>query len=379
MKIFSAFILIVFTSVCMNANCQNIVLTDAKATKETVCLYHNLKKIADEKTYLFGHQDDLAYGVNWRYKERKSDVMESCGDYPALYGWDLGRIENADTNNIDGVPFRKMKKYIQDAYNRGGVITISWHMNSPLGNSKSAWDTTHGTLATLLPSGTNHELFKTWLNNAAVFLSSLKGKNGEAIPVIFRPFHEQSGNWFWWCRNACSEQEFKIVWRYIVYYLRNEKQLHNLIFNYNVSDIKSKEDFYTYYPGNDVVDMVSFDNYQNSTTENDRNWFIQETNRRLDILDVVAAETHKIPALAETGLEAIPDSTWWTNTLTKAIGNHAIAYILLWRNHGYNEYMKKMHYYVPYEGQISKNDFIKYYGLPQTLFQKEVAVLKVYE
>lgn len=95
--------------VSCKAMAQQELPSDKDATKETVNLYNNLKKLA-EKGFMFGHQDDLAYGVEWKYKEGRSDVKEVAGDYPAVYGWDLGGIERQSNElNIDGIPFRKMK------------------------------------------------------------------------------------------------------------------------------------------------------------------------------------------------------------------------------------------------------------------------------
>lgn len=50
------------------AAAQKELPVDKEATKETVNLYNNLKRLA-EKGFMFGHQDDLAYGVEWKYKE----------------------------------------------------------------------------------------------------------------------------------------------------------------------------------------------------------------------------------------------------------------------------------------------------------------------
>src|SRR4029079_16429425 len=118
----------VFSSCAM---AQDDFCADKNATTETLNLYRNLKKLA-RKGFMFGHQDDLAYGVNWRYQEGRSDVKEAAGDYPAVYGWELGNIENSGDNNIDGVPFKKMRQFILEGYSRGAVITISWHANNPL-------------------------------------------------------------------------------------------------------------------------------------------------------------------------------------------------------------------------------------------------------
>ena len=62
------------------------------------------------KGILFGHQDDLAYGVGWEYVQGESDVKRVTGDYPALFGWELGGIEREDEVNLDKVPFVKMRE-----------------------------------------------------------------------------------------------------------------------------------------------------------------------------------------------------------------------------------------------------------------------------
>lgn len=375
----SVILFLLITVFSCKAVAQDELPADKNATKQTANLYRNLKKLT-AKGFMFGHQDDLAYGVGWKYEKGKSDVKEVTGDYPAVYGWDLGNIESADNNNnnIDGVPFGKMKQFIKEGYERGGVITISWHARSPFGYPKGAWDTTHGTVASVLPGGANNELYKEWLDRVAAFFLSLKGSKGELIPILFRPYHELTGNWFWWCKNACSEDEFKTLWRFVVYYLKEVKKVHNLIYVYNVADFDTKEDFLQRYPGDDVVDMISFDSYQYNDPSKD-DWFVKTIDKRLTIMEEIATEKNKIAAIAETGYEAIPYATWWTNVLLKAIGNHKISYVLVWRNHGYNESMKKMHYYAPYKGQASEEDFRKFYSMDNTLFEKDVSAEKLYE
>lgn len=195
---------------------------DKKATKETITLYTNLKKLLN-KGIMFGHQDDLAYGVGWKYEPGKSDIKEVTGDYPAVYGWELGHLEMDHPVNLDSVPFDKMKGFIREAYDRGGVITISWHLRNPL-TGKTAWDPEKGTVASILPGGQKHELYKGWLDKLASFMLDLKGKKGEYIPVIFRPFHELNGSWFWWGKNHCTPDEIKQLWHFTVAYLRDTKK-----------------------------------------------------------------------------------------------------------------------------------------------------------
>ena len=351
-------------------------LSDKNATPETVNLYQNLI-LLQEKGFLFGHQDDLAYGVKWRYEEGRSDIKDVTGDYPALYGWDLGGIEHQKSNNIDGVPFKKMKNWIKEIYDQGGVSTISWHMDNPL-TMKNSWDTTPGSLRSILPNGEKHQLYLSWLDQAAQFLGNLKGSDGKKIPILYRPFHELTGNWFWWCKNNASAQEFKEIWRFTIHYLRETKKLNNLIIVYNTADFKSKEEFLEYYPGDDVVDVLSFDKYQYTNPVTDSS-FITEVQNQLKIMNEVAVEHQKPMAIAETGYEQIPYENWWTKTLTEAIGNYKISFVLLWRNHGWQEQEKKMHYYAPYKGQLSEKDFMEFYNSPKTFFQKDITQENIYK
>jgi hypothetical protein len=353
---------------------QKTLPADKNASRSTINLYNNLKKLT-AKGIMFGHQDDLAYGVGWKYVAGKSDVKELVGDYPALYGWELGGIELNQPTNLDSVPFAKMKEFIKQGYERGGVITISWHFTNPV-TMKNAWDTTHAVQA-ILPGGNKNELYKKWLDKLAAFMQSLKGKNGEAIPVLFRPFHELTGNWFWWCRNTNSPDEFKQLWRFTVDYLRKTKAVHNLLYVYNTADFSNKEQFLERYPGDEYVDIVSFDSYQYGNPKND-NSFVKNVDFRLGVIEEVAKEKNKIPALAETGYETISYEEWWTKTLMKAIGEHKISYVLVWRNAG-QQANGHWHYYVPKKGDVSEQDFKKFYQLDKTLFQKDVAKERLYE
>ena len=66
-----------------------IVTVDQDATAETRALYHNLLKFQDD-AIMFGHQDDLAYGIGWWADDFRSDVHDVCGKFPAVFGWDAG-------------------------------------------------------------------------------------------------------------------------------------------------------------------------------------------------------------------------------------------------------------------------------------------------
>lgn len=327
-----------------------------QAAPKTKNLYKNLVALSKKGT-MFGHQDDLAYGVEWRYEPGRSDVKDVTGDYPAVYGWELGNLELDSSKNLDGVPFSNMRQYIIEAYQRGAVITLSWHINNPL-TGKNAWDPAPGTVTSILPGGAQHEKFVQWLDKGAAFINSLQTASGEMIPVLFRPYHELTGNWFWWCQNVCSADEFKQLWNYTITYLQQVKKLNNLLYVYNTAEIRSKEHFMERYPGDDKVDIVSFDSYRHGNMTD--SVFYARMNSAADIVLQVAAEHNKLAAIGETGYETIPDAEWWTKKLFPIIKNKPLSYVLFWRNHGKMKDTDKMHYYVPFKGDISADDFVKF-------------------
>ena len=237
-SIFIAVLLIVNT---LYAAAQ-AMLADKQATPQTTHLYNNLQKLLAHG-FMFGHQDDLAYGVGWKYEPGRSDIKDVTGDYPALYGFELGRIELDHSVNIDSVPFDKMRQYIHDAYERGGVITLSWHANNPL-TGKTAWDPSPPkTIAAIFDSAAVHALYTSWLDKVAAFIASLKGDKGEPIPVLFRIFHELNGSWFWWGGKNCTPDEIKKLYQFTESYLRDEKHLHNLIYEFNTDRFASQQEY----------------------------------------------------------------------------------------------------------------------------------------
>lgn len=357
-------------------------LLDAKATKETKNLYQNLIKLKD-KGVMFGHQDDLAYGVEWKYLDNYSDIQQISGDYPAVYGWEIGNIEHDEDKNIDGVPFYKLKEYIKQVYDNGGVNTISWHIDNPV-SLGSAWDTTKA-VSSILPGGEQHDLYVDWLKKSTKFFKSLRGSDHKRIPILFRPFHELNGGWFWWGAKHCTPEEYKELWKFTVDYMR-KMRVKNLIYVYNTNSFTNAAEFMERYPGDDYADVVSFDSYQfSSQRPSDEELKISSTNfnanlkKQLFILDSVATVHNKLATLAETGYEAIPDKTWWTATLWDAIKDYKISYVLLWRNFGWRDNEQKWHYYTPFKGQKSEVDFKKFHDLDSTLFLNDIKDQHLYK
>lgn len=332
---------------------------DMQATAETLQLFERLRSLM-QRGVMFGHQDDMAYGIGWKFEHDRSDVKEVCGDWPAVFGWDIGHLEADKPVNLDSVPFDSLRSYIRAVYERGGVNSISWHSNNPVSGG-SAWDTSLAVTA-ILPGGSSHTVYTAWLDRLADFMHSLKTVDGISIPVIFRPFHEHTGSWFWWGQRQCSTTEFRTLWQFTLNYLTTVKQVHNLLYAYSAADFDDDGQYMERYPGDAFVDIIGFDLYHSGSTIQ----YLQLLQQRLRILEAVAAINHKIPALTETGQERVPAANWWTQTLLPALQPFRLSYVLVRRNG------RPDHYYAPYPGQASEADFKKFRADGRTLFLQDL-------
>ncbi len=352
---------------CSFIKAQTNIPSDNKATKSTVALYQNLKKQM-QKGVMVGHQDAFAYGIGWYAQPGRCDVKDASGCYPAVFGWDLGGIEHGKAYNLDSVSFKEMRRYVQKVYRMGAVNTFSWHLDNLL-TGKSAWDASSDQVVkSVLPGGSKHEEFRQWLDQVAGFFLSLKDDKGKLIPVIFRPFHEHTGSWFWWGKKLCTEEQYKEMSRFSIDYLRNTKKVHNLLIAYSSGDFTTDTDFVNRYPGDKYVDIVGFDHYQYGMTPEVKTKFISSLRYELGVITDFAQKHNKIPALTETGLESLPDSTWFTSVLTDALKGYKVSYVLLWRN----AYNRKNHFYIPYPGHSSVKDFNRFIASPDVLMQDKV-------
>lgn len=356
-----AFILLIATGTFAQENSKGVDLVDHHANKKTRALYANLKYYSGKKL-MFGHQDDLAYGVGWKNEEGRSDVKDVSGSYPAVYGWDISKIGNKV--NIDGVNFENMVEWIKEGYERGGVITLSWHMDNPV-TKTDAWDTTSA-VKYIIPGGKLHDYYKSRLDEVAGFIEQLRKWIFVEIPVIFRPFHEHTGSWFWWGDGNCTPEEYKQLWQFTVKYLRDEKNLHNILYAYSTDVFSSREQYLKFYPGDDFVDILAMDDYHGISSKENTKGFIN----RLVMLTDIAAEKGKVSALSETGLESIPNEKWWTDILLESIKanekTRRISWVLVWRN------ANQKHHYAPYPGHPSERNFLKFYQDEYTWFESDL-------
>ncbi|MFP6582840.1 MAG: glycosyl hydrolase [Candidatus Hydrogenedentota bacterium] len=211
-----------------------------------------------------------------------------------------------------------------------------------------------------------HAAYCEALDRLAAFTRTLKDKNDQAIPIIFRPFHEHTGSWFWWGRDFCTAEDYIALWRFTVEYLRDMRNVHQFLYAYSPDKVGSKEEYFERYPGDAYVDILALDNYLYG--ENPKE--IEEMLVRLRLIVTEAETRNKVAALSETGLEKVIVADWFTRVILNPIKTDPVArkisYLLVWRNHSEN------HFFAPYPGHSSTEDFLKFYRDSFTVFGEAV-------
>lgn len=178
-------------------------------------------------------------------------IHGQTGKWVALLGFDYYAPKSA---KLVGFEERKPARWevvnplIKAHWKEGGLATINLHMTNPW-TGNNAWDKT-GNLVELLTADTAASRY--YRRQLAMIADGLDDLQQAGVVVLFRPFHEVNGGWFWW--GAKDPETTKRLWRAMFQYFTVERKLHNLIWAYNSRTM-------LHYPGDDFADMTSFDLY----------------------------------------------------------------------------------------------------------------------
>ena len=338
-----------------------------ESASEAQTLIDRLNKLQSSGGYAFGHHDDTAYGYDWEFLPDSSDVKALTGDYPAILDWDLGQIELGTPEQLDGVPFAFIRDEVKKQALRGGINSFSWHLRNPV-TGGDTWDVEGGNVVhrCVTEGDSINKVITAWITAAADFLGSLKDDEGRCIPVIFRPWHEHTGDWFWWGHAHCDTSDYVALW-HLTRKIFDQKGITNVVWAYcpDKTGASTQEQYMERYPGDEYVDILGADIYHYGG-EAGVDAFYQFVSNTLGAAVAVATEKGKIAALTETGCEAVVVPDWYTRVLANAVKDYPIALVSVWRNANKNK--KTEHFYVPYPGHPAAADFVKFYQLPQTIF-----------
>ena len=211
----------------------------------------NTKKIYDYLcesfgTYMLTCQQESTWMSSPEYE--MEIIEEATGKLPAMRGLDFMN------NDFDGVVERS-----EQWHEKGGLVTICWHTGVGGSGYQESLDESPD-YDKLLTEGTDeyNEMMSSW-DNAAKALQKLRD---EGITVLWRPFHEFDGQWFWWGKGG--SENFIKLWQLMYDKFTKEYELNNLIWVLGYSgEVKDG-----WYPGDDYCDIIGSDTYDNSTNKN---------------------------------------------------------------------------------------------------------------
>lgn len=227
--------------------------------------------------------------------EEISYIRDITGKEPLLRGFELlaysPNINYEDADEACLTEVRENKNTIEQAYKwgkEGGIVTFSFHWFSPVGGRDKSFyaaNTDFEPRKILVKGSPEREAFYSDMKVIAELLKPFKEAD---IPILWRPFHESDGRWFWWGRSgpfvACKL--YKLMFDFFV----NECELNNLLWVWNCR-LKSG------YPGDEYVDVISVDIYLPK---------FRKTDYATEYKKLIANTTaNKVVALAEVGY--IPD------------------------------------------------------------------------
>lgn len=369
----------------------SVKLVDSKATDSTKALAAYLTGLRADDKVLFGHQNSTFRSV--RDNGKTSDIKDITKSEAGLFGIDT--LALAGTECASENPLAASIEASKKAYKGGSIISLSCHMpnftNAKItatGDAKHPYDFSKCDFSEskdltpcadyILEGGEYNAQYNAYLDIIAEYALALQKEN---VPILFRPFHENSGGWFWW-GTSTSADSYRAIWRYMVNYLQ-AKGVHNLLYVYSPNGpIDNESDYLSRYPGDAYIDVLGFDYYDDyaDVSKYTGDTYFEALAKSCDVVAGLADKKAKIPAIAETGIRITgagkdslmvsgnptKDKDWYNQVVNTAV-EHDIPYFLLWAN------FDSENFFVPYKynetmGQEMINDFISAYNNDRSIF-----------
>ncbi len=255
-RLFVFFILvIVMNSTVLAQTAQDPV--NPHATPEARALLAYLQSISGKAT-IAGQHNYPNVGARWT-----GMAYDLTGKYPGLFGGDFGFSGGDDKDSVLARP--AMIEEVKRQYRNGAVVTLTWHEVRPTDNEPVTFhDSVQGHLtdaewkALLTPGSPLNLRWQAQVDVIAGYLAQLRAAH---VPVLFRPYHEMNGNWFWWGGRPGNDGS-AALYRQIYDRFVNVHHLDNLLWVWNAgSPGGNAGPIADYYPGPQFADLATMDIY----------------------------------------------------------------------------------------------------------------------
>jgi mannan endo-1,4-beta-mannosidase len=219
-------------------------------TKATLNYLYNLPNNGSSNRTIIGQQTGM-----WDNIIPK--IYSSTGKYPGFIGIDFEYSNNAsDINTAIGWANMNILIGVNTTWNNPVTGSLYNPASGGTGTPGTAWDTTNVDFVQLITDGTAlNTKFKTYLDALATGLLQFQNAG---VTVLYRPFQEVDGAWFWW--GAKDPTQFKNAWIYVFNYITVTNGLHNVLWIWCPTQDLSASAL-SYYPGSQYVDIIAVDKY----------------------------------------------------------------------------------------------------------------------
>lgn len=191
-------------------------------------------------------------------------AAQLAGKRPLLWGCDFGYTASGK----DAIASRPaiVREAIRQ-HQAGSIVTLMWHAIRPIDDEPNGWrqsilaELTDEQWNDLITPGT--EIHQRWQKQVDVIADYLKQLQAAKVPVIWRPYHEMNGGWFWWGGRP-GPRGYQALYRLLYDRLTHHHKLNNLLWVWNANAPYDKAGPYAdYFPGHDCVDVLAADIYMN--------------------------------------------------------------------------------------------------------------------
>lgn len=193
-----------------------------------------------------------------QYSDRLKQIT---GNQPAMKGYEMGGILDQSSSQLAKERDRMVTSAIK-WHNAGGIVTMTYHVHLP--GECYCWDkVNNGSIKEqefqliITPGTEQYKEHLKDLDSAAIYLKKLRDAG---VPILWRPYHEMNGGWFWWGR----QPEFAQLWDIMFDRFTNVHELNNLLWVWSPNAPDDWTDpFEAYYVGADKADVLAVDIYHN--------------------------------------------------------------------------------------------------------------------
>ncbi len=390
---------------------SDVTLADPSADLSVRRIYAYLKAVGSSDSVIYGHQNDISHKAGSK-ELSNSDTKDVTGSISGIFGIDtlsltgneysVERYNEEFQASLEDTAKNRVKaaaELTNAAVKEGAIVTLSAHMPNFANVEKNTeyksgepsyakYDfsgyspnvTSNDPMNQILPGGAYNKVYTAYLDMIADYAKQVEST------VLFRPFHENTGSWFWWGAAFCDPETYKNVYRYTVEYLRDTKNVHNMLYEYGPSsEAESIKEYEVRYPGDDYVDLVGFDMYDSKPV--DDGVFMQNLKKELAVVERFAKQHGKLVAVTETGAanDAAPgdnqtallktgngNKDWYAQVLD-IVSQSEASYFLLWAN-----FSKTDGFYSPYVDSVNADgslhghelldSFLSFYNDDRSIF-----------